>query len=64
MVRKGKVKEESLKQELLEDPEIASPELLALGGGLGEPPEGGLGRRQSSLRVLVPTQARFVRPLS
>jgi len=56
MVR-PKIKEESLKQELLEDPEIASA------GGTGERGDwradlGERPRRQSSLKVLVPTQAR------
>ena len=56
MVR-PKIKEESLKQELLEDPEVASL------GGTGErgdwrPDPGERRARQSSLKVLVPTQAR------
>lgn len=59
MVR-PKIKEESLKQELLEDPEVASP-------GVGEDRAGwrtdsgeaGMRHaRQSSLKVIVPTQAR------
>lgn len=60
MVRKASVKEESLKQELLEESEIASPERSSLGGGGLEPARGSLRQRESSLRVLVPTQARCV----
>ncbi|CAN0074063.1 unnamed protein product, partial [Ectocarpus sp. 12 AP-2014] len=55
MVRKGTVvKEESLRQELLDDPEIDPPEV---GGGRLDWRRDGAQPRQSSLRVLVPTAA-------
>lgn len=59
MVR-TKIKEESLKQELLEDPEIASPGAGdERAGWRTEPGDAGIRRnRQSSLKVIVPTQAR------
>lgn len=59
MVR-PRIKEESLKQELLEDPEVASPTAGDESAGwrtdASEP--GVRSGRQQSLKVIVPTQAR------
>lgn len=57
MVRKGTaVKEESLRQELLDDPEVNPPEVEA---GRLDWRRDRAHCRQSSLRVLVPTAARY-----
>lgn len=59
MVR-ARVKEESLKQELLEDPEVASPGAAeGRAGWRTDAEEAGIRPgRQHSLKVIVPTQAR------
>lgn len=58
MVKRSSVKEDSLRQELLEaDPEVASRSASAV---QPQSPNMIRTRRQSSLRVIVPTQARCV----
>lgn len=64
MVRlgKGKVKEESLRQELLQEKNSGSPEVQKEGNWPSQDVEGGAversSRRDSSVRVFVPTEAR------
>lgn len=63
MVRlgKAKVKEESLRQELLQEKESGSPEMQNEGEWPSRDVEGGAieqSRRESSVQVFVPTEAR------
>lgn len=56
MVRQKKIKEESLRQELLDDPELNSPQVGTWAGAVADAGERGV--RVDTLTVLVPTQAR------
>lgn len=60
MVRLTKgVKEESLRQELLEQQESSPPEVREWAQGAAAAAAATAGRMESSLKVFVPTEARY-----